>query len=109
MSNLTPAIVLEGLPVSQFDSSFPFHFIINKELEIVSEGNCLKKILSIYNSTKFLTHIFKVESNSIPIEPNFKNLSKNINKSTVFANPQLLFSCDLGVLYPQIHADPLIP
>ena len=83
MSNLTPAIVLEGLPVSQFDSSFPFHFIINKELEIVSEGNCLKKILSIYNSTKFLTHIFKVESNSIPIEPNFKNLSKNINKSTV--------------------------
>jgi hypothetical protein len=68
MSNLKPAIVLEGLPVSQFDSSFPFHFIINKELEIVSEGKCLKKILSNYNSPKSLTQIFKVELNSISKE-----------------------------------------
>jgi PAS domain S-box-containing protein len=81
MSNLTPAIVLEGLPVSQFDSSFPFHFLINKELEIVSEGKCLKKILSNYNSPKFLTHIFKVELNSITKEINFENLSDNINNS----------------------------
>jgi PAS domain S-box-containing protein len=81
MSNLKPAIVLEGLPVSQFDSSFPFHFIINKELEIVSEGKCLKKILSNYNSPKSLTQIFKVELNSISKEINFENLSDNINNS----------------------------
>jgi PAS domain S-box-containing protein len=81
MSNLKPAIVLEGLPVSQFDSSFPFHFIINKELEIVSEGKCLKKILSNYNSPKFLTQIFKVELNSISKEINFEKLSDNINNS----------------------------
>jgi PAS domain S-box-containing protein len=81
MSNLKPAIVLEGLPVSQFDSSFPFHFIINKELEIVSEGKCLKKILSNYNSPKSLTQIFKVELNSISKEINFEKLSDNINNS----------------------------
>jgi PAS domain S-box-containing protein len=81
MSNLKPAIVLEGLPVSQFDSSFPFHFIINKELEIVSEGKCLKKILSNYNSPKSLTQIFKVVLNSITKEINFEKLSDNINNS----------------------------
>jgi PAS domain S-box-containing protein len=81
MSNLKPAIFQKGLPVSQFDSCFPFHFIIDNELEIVSEGNCLKKILSNYNSQKYLTHIFKVESNSKQKTPNFKNLSDNVNKS----------------------------
>lgn len=81
MSNLKPAIFPKGLPVSQFDSCFPFYFIINKELEIVSEGNCLKKILSNYNSPKSLTHIFKVESNSRNNEPNFENFCDNINTS----------------------------
>ena len=81
MSNLKPAIVLDGLPVSQFDSCFPFHFIINKELEIISEGKCLKKILSNYNSPKSLIHIFNVELNSITKEINFENLSDNINNS----------------------------
>ena len=69
-----------GLSIQQMESLFPFHFIINYNLELISTGNALKKINPLLQSIQTFQDILYIKSETNKIEFNFIELENTINQ-----------------------------
>lgn len=103
MSISKQTLSLTGLSIQQLEILFPFHFIINNKMELVSIGNSLKKISSNLQTVYSLQELLYIKTEIKKIEFNFNELENKINQFIQIG----LYNIDDVVLKGQIkiHED----
>jgi PAS domain S-box-containing protein len=81
MSTSNQTISFSGFSIQQLDSLFPFHFIINYKMELISIGNSIKKINPLLQSTYNFQERLYIKSEDNTLDFNFQELDKRINQS----------------------------
>lgn len=68
-----------SLNSTELNSLFPFHFTLNRQLEIVSVGNSLQKVIPVALFNKSFESSFKFKRPILSISYSYKSISEHLN------------------------------
>jgi len=80
MSNQKTSIFQEGLSLSMIGMHFPFHFILNRNLEFVATGKGLQKIRQEFKAQNSFLDLFRLKYGKKEIETVFEKIQKDIGQ-----------------------------
>ncbi|MEY4628632.1 MAG: hypothetical protein RLZZ595_958, partial [Bacteroidota bacterium] len=80
MSNQKTSIFQEGLSLSMIGMHFPFHFILNRNLEFVATGKGLQKIRQEFKAQNSFLDLFRLKNGKKEIETVFEKVQKGIGQ-----------------------------
>ena len=80
MSNQKTSIFQEGLSLSMIGMHFPFHFILNRNLEFIATGKGLQKIRQEFKAQNSFLDLFRLKNGKKEIKTVFEKIQKDIGQ-----------------------------